>query len=547
MNPWYKQRIEKLFPQSFAIFRWLITLVLAFGLTNCGDKAVSQEVAVKYKPRPQQISQQFSEVSPPTVIQELSSTLEIYRPQVKIITPQPDEVINDNTVTVRFQVKDLPIFKHPQWELGPHLHVFIDNQPYIPIYDLEQPLVLSDLSPGTHTVRVFASRPWHESFKNEGAYAQTTFHIFTKTDDNNPDTSLPLLTYSRPQGNYGAEPILLDFYLNNAPLHLVSKDQSNDKFSDWRIRCTINGESFVLDRWQSIYLKGFKPGNNWVKLEFLDNQGNPVKNTFNTTVRLVNYQPKGKDTLSRITRGELQADEVRGIVDPNYTAKQPVVEPIPTPTPSTIPIPEPTLEPQVPQEKVPTPEVTETPQPIETSEPEVIPTPEATASPETVTPEPEKSKFGGFFKRPRPQASPSVTPTPSEVIESPISEPQPEVTTTPSPTITPEPQPELETVPEPTTSSPTITPEPQPKLETVPEPTTQSPKITPELQPEITPTPQATELPQTPVQQPKKVNLGDYFKYRSRPNTIPSPSASPTPNVTEQSNEEGQGESTLDD
>ena len=131
--------------------------------------------------------------------------LEVYQPQVTIVTPQKDEVLQDSQVTVRFQVKDLPIFKDPEFELGPHLQVILDNEPYRAVYDLNQPLVLSDLSPGTHTLRVFASRPWNESFKNEGAYAQTTFHIFTKTEDNNPDRSLPLLTYNHPQGEYGAE------------------------------------------------------------------------------------------------------------------------------------------------------------------------------------------------------------------------------------------------------------------------------------------------------------------------------------------------------
>jgi len=72
-------------------------------------------------------------------------------------------------------------------------------------------------------------------------------HIFTKTQDNNPDAVQPLLTYSRPKGSYGAEPILLDF--TNAPLHLVAQDNPNDDIADWRIRCTINGNSFVLDRW----------------------------------------------------------------------------------------------------------------------------------------------------------------------------------------------------------------------------------------------------------------------------------------------------------
>jgi len=39
------------------------------------------------------------------------------------------------------------------------------------------------------------------------------------------------------------------------PLHLVAQDNPNDDIADWRIRCTINGNSFVLDRWEPVYLK----------------------------------------------------------------------------------------------------------------------------------------------------------------------------------------------------------------------------------------------------------------------------------------------------
>ncbi len=444
------------------ILKWLIILVLVLNLSSCAEKAVSQDVPVSYTEKYQPISQQFTEVAPPEVIQELRSTLEVYRPQVTIVTPQANEILQNTIVTVRLQVKDLPIFKDPKFELGPHLHVILDNQPYIPVYDLNQPLVLSDLSPGTHTLRVFASRPWHESFKNEGAYAQTTFHVFTKTDDYSPDSSLPLLTYSRPQGSYGAEPILLDFYLTNAPLRLGAKDNANDPFSDWRIRCTINGESFVFDRWQAVYLKGFIPGNNWVKLEFLDNQGNAVKNAFNTTVRLVSYQPKGKDTLSRIIRGELKADEVRSIVDQSYTAKPPVPKPQPQ---EEQPIPEPEV-----------PEVIQ-PQPTELPQSQVTPTPQATESPEPKV-----------IESPTSEPQPQVTPTPQatespepKVIESPTSEPQPQVTPTPQAEEVPEKQ------------------KPQPLksrlgkyFQRPPRPT--SLPVT-EPQPEVTPTPQETKLP----------------------------------------------------
>jgi len=487
-------------------------------ITSCGEKAVSQEVSIGYKEKPQQISRQFSEVSPPAVIQELRSALDVYQPQVTIVTPQADEVLQDDKVTVRLQVKDLPIFKDPILDLGPHLHVILDNQAYISVYDLNQPLVLPDLSPGTHTLRVFASRPWDESFKNEGAYAQTTFHIFTKTEDNNPDPALPLLTYNRPQGSYGAEPILLDFYLTNAPLHLVAKDNPNNEIADWRIRCTINGESFVLDHWQSIYLKGFKPGKNWVKLEFLDDKGNVVKNVFNSTIRLIAYEPKGKDTLSKIVRGELSAEQVRSIVDPNYTAKATTPEAIPAPTVE-----------KTPETKVEEQPVTESSQPkqIEPQRKET-PTPEPTIPEQS--PQLVKPKSGGFFKRqapniptPQPSVTPdeNVSPTLPEIIESP--KPEPKLEETPIPELI-EPQPE-------------VTPTPE---STIPEQSPQPAKprfggffnrrkfsnASPKPQLEEKPTPESTIPEQSP--QPAKPRFGGFFNRRKFPNASPSESAPPT-------------------
>jgi hypothetical protein len=415
-------------------YKWLVTFLLVLSLTSCAEKAVSQDVSIGYREKPQLTSKQFAEVSPPATVQALRSALDTYQPQVTIVTPKTDEILEDNRVTVSLQVKDLPIFQDPQLQLGPHLEVILDNQPYTTVYNLTQPLVLSGLSPGTHTLRVFASRPWDESFKNEGAFAQTTFHIYAKTDDNNPDSSLPLLTYNRPRGNYGAEPILLDFYLTNAPLHLVSAENPQDMVSDWRIRCTINGESFVFDRWQAVYLKGFKPGKNWVKLEFLDNQGNPVKNAFNTTVGVFTYEPKGKDTLARIVRGELSADELRSIVDKNYSVKiqptkasptttaTPEVEqipqvkpkkakPEPTPTPTVAPEVEkiPHVEPQEEKKLIPEIKVKETP--TVAPSPSLKPTPEATKLPEKVAPKPEKqNKSEDFQASPSAVAQPSPTP-----------------------------------------------------------------------------------------------------------------------------------------
>ncbi len=158
-------------------------------------------------------------------------------------------------------------------------------------------------------------RPWQESFKNEGAYAQVTFHVFTETNPG-PDAAVPLLTYSQPQGIYGAEPILLDFYLTQAPLRFLAQADPEDEIVDWRVRATINGEQFLIDRWEPIYLTGFREGQNWIKLEFLGDNGEPLANRFNTTAQLLEYYPGGTDSLSRLVRGELSPDEQQALLVP---------------------------------------------------------------------------------------------------------------------------------------------------------------------------------------------------------------------------------------
>ncbi|BBA80096.1 hypothetical protein RGRSB_1700 [cyanobacterium endosymbiont of Rhopalodia gibberula] len=301
-----------------------LILFLSWGLIGCKDRLETSQSLLE--PLSEAIvTNKLVEVAPPPVIQELYKTLEQYQPQVDIISPENDRVFSELSIVVKLDVKDYPLFKDPDLGLGPHLHLILDNEPYQAIYSLDEPIILENLTPGTHTLRVFASRPWHESFKNDGAYDQTTFYILTKTGENAPDMSLPLLTYNRPRGIYGAQPIMLDFYLTNAPLHLIAQENADDNVVDWRIRVTINGESFLVDTWKAIYIQGFEEGTNWVQLEFLDEQGNLVDNAFNNTVRLITYKPNGQDTLSKLIRGELSAELVRSIVDTNYQVKIPPI------------------------------------------------------------------------------------------------------------------------------------------------------------------------------------------------------------------------------
>ncbi|MFB2838968.1 hypothetical protein ACE1CA_31140 [Aerosakkonemataceae cyanobacterium BLCC-F167] len=440
MQNWRQRKAKQL-------LSFLLSALVILSLVSCANGTPTKQSEIDKPESGLSIEKNIVEVSPPQTIQELRQGLESYQPQVSILSPQSGEILQDNNVTVKFQVQGLPIFKNSDLALGPHLEVFLDNQPYQAVYDPNQPLVFSDLAAGTHTIRVFASRPWHESFKNEGAYTQTTFHIFTKTEENNPNPDQPLLTYISPQGSYGAEPIMVDFYLTNVPLHSVAQKDADDEIADWKIRCTVNGKSFLIDKWQPIYLEGFKSGKNWVKLELLDEQGKPLENVYNSTVRVVSYEPNGTDSLAKLVRGELSVADARGIVDRNYTPPKP-------PEPEVTPIPE--TKPEIPLEETPVteevlpevlPEVTEIPIP----EPEVTPIPETKAELELPIPEVTETPIPELEVTPIPETKAELELPIPEVPETPI--PEPEVTPIP------ETKAELEPLPVPeVTETPTAEP-----------------------------------------------------------------------------------------
>ena len=283
-------------------------------LLSCGRVNVTDSISDRFSSDNTQSN--LAEIATPQTIERLDRQLEKYTPQVKIIAPSQNKVFNRTDISIELEVKDLPIFKDDELKLGNHLNLILDNEAAQPIYNLAQPIVLNNITPGTHTIRVFASRPWGESFKNDGAYAQTTFSVLTETNDNRPDDNLPLLTYNSPTGSYSAEPILLDFYLTNAPLHSVAHRDFN--LQDWRVKATVNGESFYLENWQPIYLTGFNRGENWIQLELVDPTDNNIENTFNNTVRVIDYNPEQSDTLAKLVTNKISLAQAQSIIEQNY-------------------------------------------------------------------------------------------------------------------------------------------------------------------------------------------------------------------------------------
>jgi len=248
------------------------------------------------------------------------------QPMVKIVSPAKNATINGSTVEVKLELSgDLKGYmphKDPATGKGNHIHVILDNQPYEAYYEIGQPFEMRNVAEGKHTLRVFPSRPWHESFKNEGAFQMVSFTVkgggdtskptvtnsgqkmaspsaspgaspapsregkdFASSSAGNVDPAKPLLTYSRPKGEYtGADTaaIMIDFWLLNAKLQ--------GDGGEYRVHYTIdNNSSGFIDNWNPIWLTGWTNGKHIVKLELTDKNGQPIDNGgYNSTSREIN-------------------------------------------------------------------------------------------------------------------------------------------------------------------------------------------------------------------------------------------------------------------
>ena len=237
------------------------------------------------------------------------------KPNVKILAPGKDAVINGSKVEVKLalsgELKGYMPHKDPATGKGNHIHVILDNQPYEAYYELGQPFELRNVVAGKHTLRVFPSRPWHESYKDAGAFQMVKFTVKGGGDASKPTTtnsgqtmappregkdfpastagdvnpSKPLLTYSRPKGEYkGADtdPIMIDFWLTSAKL--------KGDGGEYRVRYIVDDDDAkFIDKWEPIWLSGWINGKHTVRLELLDKDGRPVENGgYNTTSREIN-------------------------------------------------------------------------------------------------------------------------------------------------------------------------------------------------------------------------------------------------------------------
>lgn len=252
-------------------------------------------------------------------------------PTLKIVAPAEGATIESSTVKVKLDLSgDLKGYKphlDHETKMGNHIHVILDNQPYEAYYNLDSEFELRNVADGEHTLRVFASRPWHESYKNDGSFQMVRFTVknggadeakpattangqqmsnanansnansnanvaptpegkaMAESKGGDVDAKKPLLTYSRPKGEYkgrDTDPIMIDFWLANAKL--------TGDGGEYRVRYSVDGgEAKFIEKWEPLWLKGWTAGKHTIKLELVDKDGNVVDNGgYNSTTREIN-------------------------------------------------------------------------------------------------------------------------------------------------------------------------------------------------------------------------------------------------------------------
>lgn len=156
---------------------------------------------------------------------------------------------------------------------GQHLHLIIDNEPYVAKYESSFTYEIPD---GEHYLLCFLSRSYHESIKTAAAHRAVKVNVKNKSFEKSSEIEGPMLFYSRPKGLYTGEDtkkVMLDFYLVNGDM------------SAYKVEADINGEKHMIDTWQPYYIEGLPEGDNSITLTLLDTAGQVVKAPLNPVTR----------------------------------------------------------------------------------------------------------------------------------------------------------------------------------------------------------------------------------------------------------------------
>jgi len=231
-------------------------------------------------------SGRLQEVAPPGAVQQLKRQLTGRHPQLTLISPADDSVINSDVVELVLAVQDWPVSRDSDLGIGPHVVVQVDDRPLIRVDQLidgDVRLDLDDLTPGSHRFSAWAAYPWGEAVTAPGGSVQGRLHLWQRLNETQPSADAPWVVPVPPTDQQNQQPLMLDWLLWNAPLQNL-----RDGDGRWRIRISVDGDSFLTDHQEAIWLKGTGSQGTTLQVELLNGQGEPLQPVFNN--RLVRLE-----------------------------------------------------------------------------------------------------------------------------------------------------------------------------------------------------------------------------------------------------------------
>lgn len=277
------------------------TLVCLLGLTGCGDDTDPEagfDVGAK------------RDTSGAVSIVAASVGPDFEEVAFDIVTPQEGAAVSGDSIEVTVALRGVELRAPTPGEGanslaysmdGQHIHVIVDNEPYMAKYDTT--FRIGGLAPGEHTLVAFPSRSWHESVKTPGAVVARRFSVGENPSSWSFDPSAPALVYSRPKGEYAgkdAAKVMLDFYLLNVDLAA----------DGYRVIASIDGTVIdTLQEWKPYHITGLSNGEHTIGLQLIDAEGNPVENgPYGTIERTITVVPAGAKGTGK--KGEREEDRL---------------------------------------------------------------------------------------------------------------------------------------------------------------------------------------------------------------------------------------------
>ena len=225
-------------------------------------------------------SGKLQEVAPPGAVQQLRQNLQQHRPSLRLIDPSNDSIVSSDALELRFEIDDWPLSSDPELGLGPHVVLQIDNRAPLRLSESDGSRLkvrIDDLEAGSHRFSAWAAYPWGEAVQTPGASIQGRLHLWQKLQGTQPERDAPWLVPVSPAGEQGLQPLLVDWLIWNAPLQNLREGDGR-----WRLRISIDGDSFLVDHQEALWLKGSNgSGSHDIQMELLNGLGEPITPVFN--------------------------------------------------------------------------------------------------------------------------------------------------------------------------------------------------------------------------------------------------------------------------